>query len=312
MAFENLTVTASERKGGEITLPRPLWIKLEKSVTQPANNLTLTYLPDTEIPDISHLSLSGDLTFSGIVDSITHEQTDNGKNIVVKCRSMAALLLDNHARPITYTSPSPTDILNNYCFMMGFKGFLYDEYRQVPDISATRGTSCWDVIEAYCEQSFGRPCHVTEDGYISSLPYGDSAVYTFGGDGLPVYEISRIIDNTAPLSSVSLRDENGVYSLSISNPNAPAGTRRQRYIIPEAPWLNYRELLGERTLRRSMREYRVVKIKTPAVLDAQIGDRATVNGETDETVWRIAKLTFTADENGILTDITLYDSEFFE
>ncbi len=312
MAFENLQITASKREGGEISLPRPLWIKLVKSVKEPASKLTLTYLPETDIPDISQIKLSGDLTFSGIVDSISHEQTDNGKNIVVNCRSMAALLLDNHARPIEYTSPTPTDILNNYCFMMGFKGFLYEEYHQVPDISATRGTSCWDVIEAYCEQSFGRPPHITEDGYISSLPYGDSTVHTFGDGGLPVYEITRTTDNTAPISSVSLRNENGIYSLSISNPNAPVGTRRQRYIIPEAPWLNYRELLGERTLRRSMSEYRVVNIKTPAVLDAQIGDRATISGDTDQTVWRIAKLTLTADENGILTDITLYDSEFFE
>lgn len=312
MAFENLQLTASKRTGGEISLPRPLWLKLEKSVKQPANKLTLTYLPETEIPDISNITLSGDLTFSGIVDSVSFEQTDSGNTTVVKCRSMAALLLDNHARPIEYTSPTPDDMLTNYCFMMGFKGFLYDEYRQVPSISATRGTSCWDVIEAYSEQSFGRPCHITEDGYISALPYGDSTVHNFGGNGFPIYEITKTTDNTAPLSSVSLRDENGVYSLSISNPHAPVGTRRQQYIIPEAPWLNFRELLGERTLRRSMSEYRVVNIKTPAALNAQIGDRATVDGDTEGTVWRIAKLTLTADQNGTLTDVTLYDSEFFE
>ena len=312
MALENLQITASKRSGGEISLPRPLWLKLEKSVTEPASKLTLTYPPETEIPDISQIKLSGDLTFSGLVDSISHEQTDNGKYIVVKCRSMAALLLDNHASPHEYTYPSNTDILDRYCFMMGFKGFLYDEYHQVPSISATRGTSCWSVVEAYCEQTFGRPPHVTEDGYISSLPYGDTVVHTFGGDGLPIYEISRITDNTAPISSVSLRNENGAYSISVTNSHAPAGTRRHRYVIPEAPWLNYRELLGQRILRRSMSEYRVVKIKTPAVLNAQIGDRATINGDTEGTVWRIAKLTLTADENGILTDITLYDSEFFE
>lgn len=313
MALENLQIIASNRRGGgETSLPRPLWIKLEKSVAEPASKLTLTYPPETEIPDVSHLTLSGDLTFYGLVDTISHEQTDNGKYIVVICRSMAALLLDNHASPMEIVSPTPDEILSRYCFMMGFKGFLFDEYRQVPSICATRGTSCWSMVEAYCEQAFGRPCHITEDGYISSLPYGDTVVHTFGGDGLPIYEIAKITDNTVPISSVSLRNENGVYSIAISNPYAPLGTRRQRYVIPEAPWLNYRELLGDRILRRSMSEYRVVKIKTPSVLNAQIGDRAVVNGDTDETVWRIAKLTFTADENGILTDITLYDSEFFE
>ncbi len=312
MALENLQITASKRDGGEISLPRPLWIKLVKNVAEPANKLTLTYSPETDIPDVSRINLSGDLTFSGLVDSISNEQTDNGKYIVVNCRSVAALLLDNHASPMEYFSPTPQDILDRYCFMMGFKGFLFDEYHQVPDISATRGTSCWDVVEAYCEQAFGRPPHITEDGYISSLPYGDTVVHTFGGDGLPIYEITRVTDNTAPISAVSIRNENGAYSIALSNPNAPLGTRRQRYIIPEAPWLNYRELLGERTLRRSMSEYRVVNIKTPAVLDAQIGDRAIVSGDTDQTVWRIAKFSLTADENGILTDITLYDSEFFE
>ena len=313
MALENLQITASIRKGGgEVSLPRPLWIKLEKSVTQPADKLTLTYPPETEIPDISNLTLSGDLTFSGLVDSVSNEQTDNGKTIVINCRSVAALLLDNHANPTEFSSPTPDEMLDRYCLMMGFKGFLFDEYHQVPSISATRGTSCWDIIEAYCEQSFGRPPHITEDGYISSRPYGDTVVHTFGGDGLAIYEIKRITDNTAPISSVSLRNENGVYSIALTNPYAPRGTRRHRYVIPEAPWLNYRELLGDRILRRSMSEYRVVKIKTPSVLNAQIGDRATINGDTDETVWRIAKLALTANENGILTDVTLYDSEFFE
>lgn len=312
MELNNLNVTATKTSGGDITLPRPLWIKLVKSVKEPAHELTLTYLPEAQIPDLSRITLDGDLTFSGIVDSISLEQTDNGKYIVVKCRSMAALLLDNHASPMEYTNPTPDEILDRYCFMMGFKGFLYDEYHQVPSICATRGTSCWTMVEAYCEQSFGRPPHVTEDGYISSLPYGDTVVHTFGGDGYPIYEITRTVDNTAPISAVSVRNENGAYSIALSNGHAPNGIRRQRYIIPEAPWLNHRELLGERTLRRSMSEYRVVRIKTTAAINAQIGDRAVIDGDTAETVWRIAKLTFTADENGILTDISLYDSKFFE
>ena len=308
----NLTITATTTTGEEITLPRPLRIKLSQSSSEPAGKLTLTYLPETEIPELSRMKLEGDISFWGVVDSIKSEQTDNGRLIVISCRTIAALLLDNHAAPAEFYSPTPSFVLGLYCNNMGFKGFLYDEYHEVPSVSATRGTSCWDAVEAYCEQAFGRPPHITEDNFISCQPYGDSRIHTFGGSGYPIYTLERVIDRTGIISGATIRDENGAYSISVSNPDCPAGVSRYHFITPEAPWLYYRELYGKRTLRRSMSGYRAVNLETPTVFPLQIGDRAIIEGDDDQTVWRIAKATVTVDENGISTALTLHDSEFFE
>lgn len=313
MAIDNLIITATTVNGDEVTLDTPIRIELSKNIRVPADFLTLTYPADTALGELMRINLSGSLTFSGIVDSISEGITERGKLKTVKCRSMAALLLDNHALPAEQTNPTPNDIMNIYCFYMGFQGFLYDSYVQIPSISATRGTSCWKMVEAYCEQAFGRTPHITQDNYISALGYGDSKIFTFGGEeGLPVFTIERVTDRTSPISGVSVRDENGNYSIALTNAYAPFGIRRHRYIIPEAPWLYYRELLGQRTMKRSMIWYQTVKIKTPALVNAELGDRAVISGDDGETVWRIGKLDLIADERGITTEVVLCDSAYLE
>ena len=142
----NLTITATTTAGEEITLPRPLRIKLAQSTAEPAGRLTLTYLPETQIPELSRMKLEGDISFWGVVDSINSQQTDNGRLVVISCRTIAALLLDNHAPPGEFFSPTPSYVLGLYCTNMGFQGFLYDEYHAVPSVSATRGVSCWDAV----------------------------------------------------------------------------------------------------------------------------------------------------------------------
>ena len=312
MTLETLTIKVTTTQGEEVSLPRPLRIKLTQSVDEPAGLLTLTYLPEAEIPECTRIKIEGDISFFGVVDSKNYEQTENGRLVLLKCRTIAALLLDNHAMPMEFMSPTPDTVLTLYCSNMGFQGFLYDEYHAVPSISATRGTSCWAAVEAFCEQAFGRPPHITEDNFISCLPYGDSTVHTFGEGGYPICSIERVVDSTKVLSGATIRDENGNYSISVTNPDCPVGIRRYHFITPEAPWLYYRELYGKRTLRRSMRGYRAINLKTPTAFALKIGDRAVIEGDDDDTLWRIAKFTLTADENGIQTDITLHDSEFFE
>lgn len=308
----NLVITATTAEGEELSLPLPLRIKFSQTTDTPAGSMTLTYLPEHQFLELSRIKISGDISFFGVVDSQTLEQTDGGRLYLIKCRTIAALLVDNHAPPMEFMNPSPDSAFSLYCSGMGFNGFLYDEYHAVPSVSATRGTSCWDAVEAYCEQAFGRPPHITEDNFLSCLPYGDSVIHTFGGDGHRVHSIERVTDRTEVVSSVSIRDEAGNYSISVRNEDCPADIKRQRYIIPEAPWLYYRELYGKRTLRRSMRGYKAIKLTTPSVFPLKIGDRAIVEGDDDDTVWRVAKFTQTADENGITTDLVLHDSRFFE
>ena len=308
----NLTITAKTASGEELLLPCPLRIRLSQSTDLPAGSLTLTYPPDIEAQELSRIKIEGDVSFFGVVDSQTLEETDSGRLYLIKCRTIAALLVDNHAPPMEFYSPTPDTVLSLYCNNMGFQGFLYDEYHAVPSVSATRGTSCWDAVEAFCEQAFGRPPHITEDNFISCQPYGDSVVHTFGNGGHSVCSIERITDRTTALSGATIRDESGNYSIAVTNEHCPSDIRRHRYIIPEAPWLYYRELYGKRTLRRSMRGYKAIRLTTPSIFSLKIGDRAVVEGDGDDTVWRVAKIDLSADENGILTNLTLHDSRFFE
>lgn len=308
----DLTITATTVAGEEISLSRPLRIELTQSTDEPAGSLVLTYPFDCQFPELSRLKIEGDVSFFGVVDSQNREQDENGRLLLIKCRTIAALLLDNHAPPMEFQNPTPDTVLSLYCNNMGFQGFLYDEYHAVPSVSATRGTSCWDAVEAFCEQAFGRPPHITEDNFLSCKPYGDSVIHHFGGGGHPVCSVERVIDRTKAISGATIRDESGNYSIAVRNDDCPTGVTRHRYIIPEAPWLYYRELYGKRTLRRSMRGYKAIKLTTPSLFSLKIGDRAVVDGDDDGTLWRVAKFTQSADENGITTTLTLHDSRFFE
>ena len=209
----NLLIDVKTVAGEQLQLPAPLRIKQTQSVDTPAGELELVYPPDLVLPELSRLKIQGDVSFYGVVDSQALEQSDSGRLYFIRCRSIAALLVDNHAPPMEFSNPDPDTAFSLYCNGMEFEGFLYDEYHAVPSVSATRGTSCWEAVEAFCEQAFGRPPHITEDNYISCQPYGDSIIHTFGEGGRKIYSIERIVDRTEIVSGASIRDESGNYSL---------------------------------------------------------------------------------------------------
>lgn len=308
----NLTVTAKTASGQAVSLPMPMRLKLDRSVDRPADILTLFFPFDTPADNLSRLSLRGDIYFEGLVDETRLMQTSTGNFLRVICRSLAALLTDNHAYPTTLDNPTPDSIIQMYCPFMGFLGFKYDTYTPLTTFTTIHGTSVWKAVEAYCMQAFGCQQRVTNDGYLTAKPYASQTVHTFGSGAHPLYSLERIIDRTAPISAISVRDAEGNYSLAVLNNDAPADIRRQRYVIPASPWVNDRSRLATRMIRQSMRDYKTAELTCDVFSGVELGDKVQLVGDTDQTDWRIGRILFSLDENGTFMRLRLVNGEFLK
>ncbi|MDR2656095.1 MAG: hypothetical protein LBC56_08560 [Oscillospiraceae bacterium] len=248
----------------------------------PCDSLDCTVISEETQPEASHicLYLGADCLYEGIVDSQSQLFSPKGSYMqIYSRRKIAALLLDNEARPRDYRSLRFTDLAAAHAFPFGIKGVTAAEDRRAPLFTVAKGMSEWEVIELFAKQIYGLTPYIDEKNrlvlhnrdamkkhYFSNL---DNGANWCGYISLKINRRpSRVI------SHVYVVNEDGS-QLLVENRNA-GGTVRRRILSPSTEWALFPRRGAEDIIQTSMERKTIIEIDAPDFLDCSLGDTAII------------------------------------
>lgn len=215
----------------------PLTVVINSDCTVPADGFTVTFPLDTiafENGDFIELYKDEVLVIKGQIDEVTDVCTANAAVTRISARSLAALLLDNEAEPVTYVNPAAGFIFERHLKRFGITEYSGGEEPLFANLKINKGMTHWQVFENYCSNKYGKFPRITGDG--KALFEG------YNGDGLIVlsdkrsdinyFSIKRKFMRCKLISDVKLKlNDNGLYDGCISNTNEESkGIERVRLV----------------------------------------------------------------------------------
>ena len=297
----NLSLIGTDQHDVQYTLPEPFWLNLQRSVSAPADALTLTFI-NCDIPDICFIEISGDITFNGIVDTISRKSDSSGNKTVMYCRSIVAMLLDCQEMPGKSVNPNIDILAITHTCGGRLKGFLYDTYTPVSVLNASSSMSKWAYLCLFCEQTMGRTPHITRDGYISAKAYDGSVKHNLEN----CIACESVTDYSDILTSVSVKGIDGGYPLSTTNPDFSLSLARHRYVTPGIGWQKYPQEYANRVLSQSMLNFKTKTLTLSGFLALDLGQTGVHNGEEKA----IIEIEYLLDQNGAKTKVTLGERKY--
>ncbi len=299
----NINIIGKDKSGNVYTLPTPFWLTYESDLDAPAHALTLTFIGN-DIPDFSMIEVTGDFFFDGIVDVVSRKKDSSGEKTVINARSFAAILLDGEAAPGVNNTDDFDIILWDFRCGGKVKGFLYDSYTPISKMTLAKGTSLWRYLTLFCEQTMGYSPRISDDGYIIAKPYSFETVHNF--DESDPVAVEKCVDYTSIITSVSIRNQNGVYSAVMINTKADLPYSRQRFYIPNVACTESTSKIGSRVIDKSMRNKNTVKLTFPYIYNAKVGDGAIFENEEKAVMSVKHKL----DSSGVKSIVTLCERKY--
>lgn len=273
-----LTFFALNAKGERCSLPAPLSFEISEDSNAPADSLVGMF-PDEIKDDLAEIYITDgrNEVFSGIVDE---QIVSFGESVRTRvyARSMAALLLDNEAKPRNLFCPSARVIFALYIGPLGFESFLGDDRCVQGNFDVAKGMSCWQVAEKFGMKVFGRVPRVKGRSIVfekeDDLP---EIVFSDTGEGIAFTSVEHNRLRCRIISKVKAKtDTSADYSVEISNSEAVSGgVIRERYINASAfsktPLSKAYEIL-----KNSTRNCQKITLVCPACITNVLGKDAKV------------------------------------
>lgn len=308
----NLTVTARTASGLERTLCSPLELTLKSDRHVPCDGLTAVFPLQWEEDAFARIrvDLDGEALFQGMVDRQALERSAQGNRLRLECRSLAALLVDNEARPAVFSGVDQAQVLREYG--MGIVSRLPKGRAAVLQIP--KGISCWQAIARFCAAAYGKEPFLNRQGALVLDPLTARSRTFSNREGIRYQKLSLLHKNEALYSKVHLRTaigENGaLYGVAISNPEANLrGVRRERYLNPQLSTSDVRQE-ARQLIAESNRDSFQADLVLPGLVSLEIGDRAFLPDENLRAPLYISRLTWQLSSSGMTTLATLRPQSF--
>lgn len=135
----------------------------------------------------------GETVFHGRVDEYELSWDGTGGRLLVSGRGMAALLLDNEARPADYQVATLEDILRDHVRPYGVRVEAGGSYPPVSGFSVESGSSEWQVLCDFASRHGGAEPRFDRAGALVLAPWADGA--------------ARVMDDGAVLTGARLREK---------------------------------------------------------------------------------------------------------
>ena len=308
--MDEFRVVVSDTSGRESEL-RPEFIRLRRSLESPAEGFVGRFPVSSRPEELVSVRLqrNGAGLFEGKTDSQRLSISQDGMVLSIEARSRGGLLLDNQAAPHVYDNVSTHGLFEWLIAPHGF--LLLASPRTLPEFTVRVGQTLWAAFSTFTRRTYGRLPVVSGDMVtVAQNDPGHNVV--IGGRERPVSRLEHTIDHYRPLSRIYIRDDTGVYSTFVSNPDAPPrGIVRERFLAPSGEFAGVPQWDASSRIRRSMREMDRVVAELPGFHMRQPGSGVIVehpdlflpNRIVDESI-------FTFDRNGARTQLTLASSVY--
>ncbi len=162
-----MTFWAKTAAGDEMLLGEAVTAELKREKEVPADILKVRFPADSIWQELTKVFVyhEGELLFSGMVDEQITTLNNNGLAVELICRSMAAVLLDNEAKPMVLQNISWQALCAAYgC---GLENSLLMP-KNLPALrgkfEVQKGESCWAVLARFARHVLNMSFCVDEQG----------------------------------------------------------------------------------------------------------------------------------------------------
>jgi len=254
----------------------------------------------------------GERVFTGRIDECEMVVDGNGCVLELSGRGMAALLLDNEALGQDYQLATLEDILRDHVTPYGIEAGEVPALSRVPRFRVDTGSSEWTVLETFLRACGGGTPRFDRQGRLILTPWEDSSTLAID-DRTPLTRLCCRDRRYGVLSEILVRDRySGGVEPVRNEPFCALGGSARRVLTMEGR-ANHGEMrsTGQEQLRRSGRELEELELTVPSPFFAMPGQLVRVErgGFGRNGLYRAAKSTVGADENGYWTRLTLRPPE---
>lgn len=311
-----LRFIAENKNGKKIEIKNILNVVINSDNDVPADDIALTVPFNSELQDVGVTRVYQDdrLMFEGIADETVNLVKNNRAVTKITARSLAGVLLDNEAEPVTYINPASQFIFDRHLKPFGIKSYDADEIPFYGSLKIEKGMTHWQVLEKFCCNRYESHPRITGDGKAFFRGFGNNEVVCFGGGEGQIGYIS-IKEDKRPcrlISEVRIRlDEYGEYSGRVKNKNAEcSGVTRVRYINAAAD--NTTVKTADKMIENSNKNSYCIVLECPGCHLDLLGKSAEINDPLLGTLKNLKtdRLKYTLSNDGEITSVMLRKEKF--
>ncbi len=293
-----------DTNGSSTSLTMPVNMSIISSSDAPADSFSAVFALSGAIPELLSVKVlyDNDVIFYGYTDEQTSTITEKGTLLEVKARSLAAILLDNEAKPQVICLPSMKLLFQTNFKPLGLKGYIGPDKAYIGDLVISKGMSEWEVLSTFCKKGgFGDPS-IDHNGFILFDRNASNDIIYINSDH-PRVRISKKIKRSILISDVYARTHKaGGYEYHINNDFAKNhGIRKIRYTAPTDNEMNSIVRTYE-LLKKSNSSYKTCIVNAAGIIPCRLGDKLKTN-DFEETM-RITQICYGVGAKGYFTRIS--------
>lgn len=318
---ELLTFTVYDLNNVPLFLPVPVEFEVVKSYDSPAQSFEGIFLCRKLYPEFYKITVyQGEKRlFEGLVDEQTITENDQGRRLKLLARSYGAVLLDNEAHPNLYKNLDLKAIFDMHIRPYGFQTLQIGTVPYFNAYQVDKGMSEWEVFYNFYRYSqlgvafMDDNCNIVCPGV--DPPRGTTHTFDNHLAGAKHYTNLKVTNNRfSPVSKYVIRDKNGIYSSSYTNPNAdPLKISRTRYLIPALTFAQSEGFAGldaRDRVMRSMLGKMVITLTCPDLVGAPL-DRVNLNTGLESYLdLFVLQARYKLGNSGITTTLTLVNGDY--
>lgn len=301
-----LTLKAFDMHNKAIQLPDFLSLEMHSEENVPSDLLYIKfpYFENADCIRTIELVKAQKCIFTGICDEVDFEKSASGNFVTITLRDKISLLLDNEALPAMYKNITARVLYDRYIKDLGFDGYIADESCLSGDFLIKKGTSVYEVINAFSKAVYNSsPSVVNNKICFFSNASNEKTVFT----NKDYYKIKVTKSPVNLISKVKVKtSEKDFYTTVKCNEFAQSkGVLRQRYI--DACNKNTPMVVAFRMMENGNKKYEQYKIYLNEFVDNSILEKCIIDdsfyGKIDNLY--ISKIINRLSSKGKLAEITL-------
>ena len=278
-----LTVQLTGCDGSVCQLPTLLQWEFNLTGGVPCDSMAVTGVYSSEMAAVlpkanRFLALQdGKTVLRGVVDAYEISLSDRGLLVTVEGRGMAALLLDNEARAVSYQRADLSTILRNHVKPYGIPT---EQKRPAAagGYAVPAGGSEWRAVQEFTRRHGDFEPYFTRDGVLVAAPLWGSGRTLRLDDASPLLSLSKREQRYGVISEVLIEDKaQGVSHRVANNPFLAAGGCRRQVLYMPRSTPDARRYTGEYQIAQSALEQVVLTLELPLAFAALPGDRVSLN-----------------------------------
>jgi len=247
--------------------------------------------------------------FQGVVDETQVDINEQGMLFSVSGRGMAALLLDNEAESVTYSSCSIKTILEKHVYPWEIVDVRYQSMGYLYNFVVDSGESQWSVLSRFAGFASGIAPRFTRDGIlIINDDEGEHLTLNSKSGG---FDIIRRERRYGVISSVLVKNKARGTRTTVTNSEFTdrGGACRRVINVPRLTGYNAMKYTGTYQINESKKDSSQFIVTLPKLFAAAPNDIITVDiPELGEAVtMKAGEVTVWADGTGCGTEITLVE-----